>query len=100
MAPGDATFRARAASLFHPFTSSKTPDHDLEKSTQVNAVLSEKHHPAEGLLRDSHGHHTSGDNAVAYDKAAHRIVRSIPGQSSDLSRVFLFQAFMKRLADR
>ncbi|KAL8822423.1 MAG: hypothetical protein Q9191_006843 [Dirinaria sp. TL-2023a] len=78
MAPGEATFRARAASLLHPFTSSKSSDQDPEKNDLGQPDLSEKLNVGELTSVDSNGHNTSGDDAVAHDRAAQRIVRSIP----------------------
>ena len=81
MAPGDVTFRVRAASLLHPFTSSKSSDQDPEKHNFGQPALSEKLSVGEQTFADSNGHNTSGDDAAAHDRAAQRIVRSVPGQS-------------------
>ena len=81
MAPGDVTFRARAASLLHPFSSPKTSDQDPEKHNLGQTASNENPLVGERTFVDSDGHNTSGDDAVTHDKAAQRIVRSIPGQS-------------------
>jgi len=77
MALGEGTFRARAASLLHPFTSAKTIDYD-ERRSNGGTTLNEK--GAEAAVENRPHHHTSGPNAVAHDRVAQRDVRAVPGQ--------------------
>lgn len=77
MAPGEGTFRARAISLLHPFTSAKTNDSD-ERRSNGETTLNEK--GAQAALEDRPHHHTSGPHAVAHDRVAQRDVRAVPGQ--------------------
>ena len=79
MARGDGAFRSRAASLLHPFTSSKAPDID-EKQRGGEAVLDEK----AGQAFDGQHHHSSGPDAEAHDRIAQRFIRTIPGQCREL----------------
>jgi len=76
MAPGEGTFRARAASLLHPFSSAKTYDLE-ERRSNGGTTLNEK--GAEAAVEDRPHHHTSGP-AVAHDRVAQRDVRAVPGQ--------------------
>ena len=80
MARGDGAFRSRAASLLHPFTSSKAPDID-EKQRGGEAVLDEE---KAGQAFDGQHHHSSGPDAEAHDRIAQRFVRTIPGQCREI----------------
>jgi len=76
MAPGEGTFRARAASLLYPFTSAKTYDHEGRRG---NGATTFNEKGAVTAVEDRLHYHTSGPNAAAHDRAAQRDVRAIPG---------------------
>ena len=102
MAFGESSFRSRAASLLRFTTSSTTQSLDqgtnqekesgISSNTPTESPLKEKAIAQEGrsCLEQSHKifssgkvYHSSGSNAVASDRAAQRIVRTIPSESSD-----------------
>lgn len=94
MAPGAIPFRVRAASLLHPFTGTKPGDDaPSEKPSRSRRASTEPYvneKPLAGENGDDGGLSTSvvagGDtkhgvgSAVAHDRTAHGIVRSVPGQ--------------------
>ena len=100
MAFGEGSFRSRAASLLRPSTFPTTQSlsqrenqgngSGIARNTPADSSLNEKTIVAEGKLNleqsqtlssDGKMHHTSGSNAVANDRAAQRIVRTIPSES-------------------
>ena len=100
MAFGEGSFRSRAASLLRPSTFSTTQSlsqrdnqgegSGIARNTPAESSLNEKTVVAEGkssldqsqtLSSGGKTHHTSGGNAVANDRAAQRIVRTIPSES-------------------
>ena len=95
MAPGAIPFRVRAASLLHPFAGSKpgddAPSEKLSRSRRASTEPYSNEKPLNGENGDNRDPSTSvvagGDiehgegYAVAHDKTAHGIVRSVPGQS-------------------
>lgn len=101
MALGKGSFRSRAASLLLASTPSTTHSigqgasqekgSDIASNTPTEAPLNEKTIVEEGpnglenlQTPSSNGrtYHSSGSNAVTNDRAAQRIVRTIPSQSS------------------
>lgn len=75
MAPGENSFRVRAASILHPFATAKRNDND-EKAVDRVVTLNEKR------VDQAFGgqpHHSSGSNAEAHDRVAQRLVRTVPG---------------------
>lgn len=102
MALGESSFRSRAASLLRFSTSSNTQSlgqgtnqergSGITSNTPTGSPLKEKAIAEEGqsFLEESQTlfpsgkiYHSSGSNAVASDRAAQRIVRTIPSESSD-----------------
>ena len=100
MAFGDGTFRSRAAGLLRPGTPStshflslgatqeeasgsalKTPTQtQFNEKTPIGA----ERNPLEktrSLTSSGHTHYSSGSNAVAHDREAQGIVRTIPGET-------------------
>ncbi len=99
MAFGEGSFRSRAASLLRPSTSStirslgqstnKEKGSGIASNTPTESPLNEKTIVEEGnngleksqtLSSSEKMYHSSGSNAVANDRAAQRIVRTIPSQ--------------------
>ena len=102
MAFGENSFRSRAASLLRFSTSSTTQSlgqgtnqetgSGIASNTPTESPLKEKAIAEEGkstaeasqtLFPSGKIYHSSGSNAVAGDRAAQRIVRTIPSESSD-----------------
>ena len=100
MAFGEGSFRSRAASLLRPSAFSTTPSlsqrenqekgSGIARNAPAESSLNEKTIVAEGnngleqsqtLSWGGKTYHTSGSNAVANDRAAQRIVRTIPSES-------------------
>lgn len=102
MAFGEGSFRSRAASLLRASTPSTIHSNgqgaNQEKASVVASNTSTEHplnektiveegtdDPEKLRTSSSNGttYHSSGGNAVANDRAAQRIVRTIPSQSSN-----------------
>ena len=94
MAIGDGSFRSRAASLIpqahHSIRRSLGREANTEKaplsprSPQSDGPNEENDFLSDLERSQTHtssggAHHTSGSDAVAHDREAHRIVRTIPG---------------------
>ena len=94
MAPGAIPFRVRAASLLHPFTGTKPGDDASSEKISRSRRASTEPYISEKPLTGGNGDHgntptpvvasdnnkNGGDSAVAHDRTAHGIVRSVPGQ--------------------
>ena len=102
MAFGEGSFRSRAASLLRPSTPSTTQllgqganqekRSGIASNTPTDSPLNEKTIAEEGpnglektqtLSSNGKTYHSSGCNAVADDRAAQRIVRTIPSEFSN-----------------
>ena len=97
MAFGDGAFRSRAASFLLPSTISASPSFPPHTVHEKDLKTATEQLPNEKQLRDSgyvghvdldrvpiagpeaEAYHSSGHNAVAHDREAQRIVRTIPG---------------------
>ena len=89
MAFGEGTFRARAVSLLRPGTPSFLRSFGREAHTPspTEAAQDEKHSQNESekgqvATSGAQTHYASGDDAVARNREAQRVVRTIPGWSS------------------
>lgn len=96
MAIGATSFRSRAASLLRFPTPSKGTNHEKAfgnaSNTPTESPLKEKAKAEEGqnFLEESQDffpsgktYHSSGSNAVASDRAAQKIVKTIPSEFFD-----------------
>ena len=114
MAFGEGSFRSRAASLLRPSTFSTTQSlsqrenqekgSGIARTTPAESSLNEKTIAAEGesSLEQSQTvssagktYHTSGSNAVANDRAAQRIVRTIPSESQSGTGLLRVEAVLR-----
>ena len=84
MAFGEGSFRSRAASLLHPGSPLISRSFGWEPHASSEPTFDEKGsqnetEKDEAVSSGEQTYHSSGRNAVAHNKEAQRVVRTIPG---------------------